>query len=133
MMSALWLLLGQLCPHATPDPDLPEGEPADDPRVRVADSILHAQLGHTLDIRRLGEQVNLSPSQLTRLFRQTFGLAPAQRLRQIRIDAARQMLQSSTLSVKEVAHACGFANANHFSRVFHEDVGLTPTQLRNRG
>ncbi|MBO5800165.1 MAG: helix-turn-helix transcriptional regulator [Paludibacteraceae bacterium] len=47
-----------------------------------------------------------------------------------RIDKARNLLQSSDLSIKEIAFECGFVNDSHFNRIFKQHVGITPKQFR---
>ena len=73
----------------------------------------------------------LSRSQLTRLYAKYLGIGPAERLRQLRIEKAREMLRGSTLSIKQIAHVCGFTCPNHFCRVFQQVTGGTPTSFRS--
>lgn len=47
-----------------------------------------------------------------------------------RINKARNLLQSSDLSIKEIAFECGFVNDSHFNRIFKQHVGITPKQFR---
>jgi transcriptional regulator GlxA family with amidase domain len=49
-----------------------------------------------------------------------------------RIDAASAMLRSSSKSVADVAHACGYFDQSAFTRVFRRTVGVTPQQYRER-
>jgi signal transduction histidine kinase/ligand-binding sensor domain-containing protein/CheY-like chemotaxis protein len=51
-------------------------------------------------------------------------------LRSFRLDKARLLLRDTDLSVKEVAFACGFREPAHFTRVFKQEFGFPPSQLR---
>ncbi len=125
LMTQIWRLLGQLRigEDATP---LSEG----DRRLLSAERLMRDRISQPLDVSAIAESVGLSRSQLSRLFMRHLGVSPARHLRQLRMDRARQLLESSTLSVKEVAHACGFVCANHFNRIFHQHTGRTPGRFR---
>ena len=48
-------------------------------------------------------------------------------IRKARIDKAKTLLGRSDLNISEVAYDVGFADPNYFSRIFHKEVGITPT------
>jgi len=110
--------------------DCHEPEETVDPRLHAADQFLQDHAAQPLSVEAVAATVGLSRSQLTRLFRAHFGLGPAERLRQYRIEKARTLLADSTLTLKEVACVCGFACPNHFCRVFQQLTRTTPTQFR---
>ncbi len=129
VQAILWDLLDELAAQqAVPRPKEPNE--AGDLRLRIADSIMRDSLAEAIDVERLAAAAGLSPSQLTRLGNAAFGMGPAQRLRHQRIDKARTLLATTTLTVKEVAHVCGFACPNHFCRVFLKLTGSPPTEFR---
>src|SRR6185295_14581211 len=97
-------------------------------KLRAAENLMKDRLAQPLSIEEIAAAADISRSQLTRLYIRHFGVGPAERLRQLRIDKARELMTSSTLNVKEVAHVCGFVCANHFCRVFLKTVGSTPTE-----
>lgn len=63
-------------------------------------------------------------------FRRTTGFTPARYMRQIRIEAAKEMLFHTALPLKDIAYRCGFADHSHFTRVFAAHVGMTPAAWR---
>ncbi|HYG74365.1 MAG TPA: helix-turn-helix domain-containing protein [Planctomycetota bacterium] len=99
-------------------------------RIRAADAIMRDRLAQPLSIDVVAEAAGLSRSQLTRLYMKHHAMGPAERLRHLRIERARELMTSSTLTVKEVAHLCGFVCPNHFCRVFLQTTGATPTAYR---
>jgi AraC family transcriptional regulator of arabinose operon len=101
-----------------------------DRRVAWAVQEIDQQLGAEIDVAALAAAVNLSPSRFAHLFRRDTGLSPARFIIQRRLDRATVLLRSTFLSVKEVMASGGFNDANHFTRVFREQHGLSPTAWR---
>ncbi len=106
--------------------------PHADHRIAVAQQFVLEHLTDPIGADDIAAACELSVSQLNRLFRAHTGVAPVQHVRTMRIERARELLATSLLSVKEIAHASGFVCPNHFCRVFKSDVGLTPGDYRDR-
>ena len=98
--------------------------------LRAAETAMRKRLAEQVQVSALAKEAGLSRSQLTRIFLRQSGVGPAERLRQMRIEKACELLRGSTRSVKEIAHACGFVCPNHFCRVFRNEVHATPTKYR---
>lgn len=81
-------------------------------------------------VAELAAAAHLSPSQLTRVFGDWFGAAPAEVLEQARLDRAEQLLLRSDLTVAAIASACGFADAAHLTHRFRALHGLPPGRFR---
>jgi AraC-like DNA-binding protein len=81
-------------------------------------------------LAEISEIVGMSPRTLHRHFFASFGITPAQYLRNFRIQRAKEFLSDGTASVTEIAFSCGFCDASHFSRTFHEVVKLSPREYR---
>ena len=69
-----------------------------------------------------------SLSSFKREFQNIYGEPPARWIREKRLSKAQQMLRSSSLSVADVAYSLGFENPTHFSRIFKQQFGYTPSQ-----
>ena len=69
-------------------------------------------------------------TQIERLFRQEMGRSPARYYLEIRLDRARHLLIQSPMPVVEVAVACGFVSASHFSKCYRELYNRSPQQER---
>ncbi|WP_439596385.1 GlxA family transcriptional regulator [Falsiroseomonas sp.] len=78
----------------------------------------------------LAEHAGLSVRQLERLFRSHLGRTIGAHYLGLRLDHARRLLQQTALSVLEVAMACGFVSAAHFSRAYAARFGRSPRQDR---
>ena len=84
----------------------------------------------TLD--ELSEKFFLNKFYLTRLFREHYGITINAYMLQLRITHAKHQLRFSDLSIEQIANACGFDDANYFSRTFKRIEDCTPGQYRKR-
>jgi transcriptional regulator GlxA family with amidase domain len=78
----------------------------------------------------IAEEIGLSRRQVERLFRQEMRSSPARYYLNIRLERARHLLIQSSLPVVEVAVACGFVSASHFSKCYREIFKRSPQQER---
>ena len=85
-----------------------------------------------LSVPALAKRVGKSPRHLTRVFRKELGVAPAEAVEQIRLEAARRALQQSPVSLEEVAARCGFGSAEVLRRAFLRALHVTPSAYRAR-
>jgi AraC-like DNA-binding protein len=83
-----------------------------------------------LNVDELAAEYGMSRTNFSHFFRQRTSLTPARFITQVRIDQAVQMLIETDAHVKQISDACGFANPNHFSRVFQRVHRLTPRAYR---
>ena len=67
---------------------------------------------------------------LVRAFHDTYGITPLACHNRFRCRRAGKLLEDSTLSVTEVGYTAGFASSSHFSRIFRQVTGVTPTEYR---
>ncbi len=111
---------------------IPEKSGPLDERVRRA--ILHMELHYAekLTMQRIAEASGASPSHLSHLFRDETGESPISYLGDIRIRQARRLLESTRLTVSEIAGKVGYAEVFQFSRAFSRSVGKSPTEYREQ-
>lgn len=83
-----------------------------------------------LTIDDLLKVAHMSQSSLFRTFRQVMGRSPVDYLIHLRIGKAAQLLQSSTLRIREISDAVGFADSNYFTRQFRAITGVSPREYR---
>jgi transcriptional regulator GlxA family with amidase domain len=92
--------------------------------------IMESNIATPLDRAAVASRVHLSTRQLDRLFASLLGTSFADHYRAIRLERARNLLLQSTLPITEVALACGFANASHFSRAYSTMFSIAPRRDR---
>src|SRR5262249_1336666 len=85
-----------------------------------------------LSVSALARRLGKSPRHLSRVFRKELGVAPAEAVEQLRLEAARRALQQSASGLKEVAARCGFASAEVLRRAFLRRLHVTPSAYRAR-
>ncbi|MGI9355927.1 MAG: GlxA family transcriptional regulator [Rhizobiaceae bacterium] len=99
-------------------------------RILSIIEMMEANLSEPLTLVEIARYAGLSRRQIERLFRQHMGRSPARYYLEIRLDRARHLLLQSSLPVVEVAVACGFVSASHFSKCYRELYGKSPQQER---
>ncbi|WP_230351424.1 helix-turn-helix domain-containing protein [Lelliottia sp. WAP21] len=91
---------------------------------------IDANLAQPLTLDELAQQAALSEYHFARMFRQSMGRAPHQYVMQQRLEKAKALVLANELPLTEIALACGFSSASHFSNRFKLATGFTPSQLR---
>ncbi|MFD1673977.1 AraC family transcriptional regulator [Alicyclobacillus fodiniaquatilis] len=79
----------------------------------------------------LADQAHLSPNYLDKAFHKAYGMNPMQMLREMRLNKAKSMLESTGETLASIATACGLNDAAYLSRQFHNTFGTTPGKYRN--
>ena len=113
--------------------------PDDIPSPRKQDVLFAEQLNEAirknmsnpnLKMDDLGEDVGLGRVQLYRKVKALTGLTPVELLRQMRLQRAYALLNSTTKTVSEIAFEVGFNTPGYFSKCFKEQYGKLPMDLR---
>ncbi|WP_091644598.1 GlxA family transcriptional regulator [Aquisalimonas asiatica] len=105
---------------------------SDQPQLVDAAMIMEANLEDPISLSELAGHVGISERQLERMFRAALDCTPSQYYMELRLQYARQLLRSSSLSVSEVARDCGFISGSHFARRYQRCFGLSPSGERRR-
>lgn len=103
-----------------------------DYRVKKVIALMKEYLHRGCSASRLAQFVNISPSRLHQLFKDETGLPPAKYLHQLRMEQAKELLETTYLSVKEVMAQVGVTDESHFVRDFKRAYGCTPAKYRER-
>ncbi|MDT7839270.1 GlxA family transcriptional regulator [Streptomyces justiciae] len=88
------------------------------------------RLHEPIQLRDMAEQESMSVRTFTRRFREEVGISPGQWLTQQRVERARHLLESSDLSVDQVARDAGFGTAQSMRQHLQAALGVTPTSYR---
>ncbi len=87
-------------------------------------------LDRPLAVDALADRVAMSPRNFARLFAHEFGTTPGRYLSQLRVEAARRLMEQTDKGLAQVATASGFRSADVMRRVFLRALGTTPLQYR---
>jgi len=99
-------------------------------QVRKATALMRSRLGEKISLPEVAGSCGLSPSYFGRLFKKSTGLSTHQWIIEQRVARARVLLASTDPPIVEVAHACGFADQTHFTRVFSRRMQMSPRVWR---
>jgi two-component system, response regulator YesN len=103
--------------------------------VRAVDEVkawLSKSYKEELDLGKLAEQVYLTPSYLSKLFKQETGMTITDYAIKVRIEEAKELLRSRhDLKTYEVGERVGYPDSAYFAKIFKKTVGITPNEYRN--
>jgi AraC-like DNA-binding protein len=91
--------------------------------------IAHLSLEH-FDMNTLSRSMAMSRSQLYRRLIPLTRLSPANYIKFVRLQKAKELLNETDATIGEIAFQTGFMNASHFTRAFRVQFGLNPSDLR---
>lgn len=98
-------------------------------RLAEARALMLGDLARNWTIRDIARAVGLNEKKLKAGFRDAFGLPVHGFLQRARLDAARDLLETSDASVTEASMTVGYANPSHFARLFRREFGQTPSSF----
>jgi AraC-like DNA-binding protein len=79
---------------------------------------------------KVASQASLSPYHFIRIFKEETGKTPYQFLMDIKIEKAMELLQSRNKTITEACFLSGFKNLSHFTAVFKNKTGVSPSEYR---
>jgi transcriptional regulator GlxA family with amidase domain len=85
-----------------------------------------------LSVETLAERMHMSPRHFSRVCLREMKLNPGQFVERLRVEAAQQMIDSTSKGLKEIAEACGFGSADSMRRVFVRVLGVTAGDYTKR-
>ena len=86
---------------------------------------------HKLSLAEIAQHVYLNRTYISQLFTSQLGINFTNYLESIRMQKACELLQSTDLSVTEIAAATGYTSQSYFTKVFKKRQGIGPLQYRN--
>ena len=98
---------------------------------RIRDYV-DSHLDENIDLKSLAATAGLSLYHFARSFKQSEGMTPHHFILERRLTKARELLGCGDVSLSEIASAAGFADQSHFTRRFHEMVGVSPGEFRKQ-
>jgi transcriptional regulator GlxA family with amidase domain len=84
----------------------------------------------TLGVPQMAKRAGISPRHFARLFKAEIGITPAAWIENVRVTAARRLLEHGSDAPKRVAKQCGFTSADTLRRAFMRQIGVTPAEYR---
>ena len=103
------------------------------PKLVDAISLMEANIEEPMSLDELSRHVGLSRRQLERLFRKHVHCVPTRYYLELRLARARQLLLQTARPIVDIAFACGFVSAPHFSKCYRDRYGVPPREERRLG
>lgn len=104
----------------------------DEQAVEKAKFFLRENLESNLDMKQLIRELPMSYSKFRKMFKQATGESPNQYHLNLRLDKARELLNTTNLNVTEVAYNLGFDSVFYFSKLFKKKNGVSPKSYRTK-
>ena len=100
-------------------------------RIRIIHNYVESHLHESLNVNDMASALHLHPNYFISYFKKHFGMPPLKYVNRKRMEKARQLLGSTSLSVKEIAERSGYPDTHYFAKSFRKETGLSPTEYRS--
>jgi len=101
-------------------------------RISIAADYMHACYMQNIQLEDIAAAACLSKFHFLRLFRQVYKISPYQYIQNLRLAKACEHLSASQAAINDIAFMLGYENSNSFSRIFHQRMGVYPSQYRQK-
>ena len=99
--------------------------------INASKEYIYAHIKERITIEDLADELGVSASYLSRLFKKETGMPVSSYIRQQKIEMAKNLLLFSDASMIEIANRLSFSSQSHFIQQFREVMGMTPKKYRD--
>ena len=99
-------------------------------RVKKVISLMRENLHRQFSLREMARAVHLTPEHLCRIFKAEVGSPPTRYFKSLRMERAKELLETTSLTIKEITALIGVKDVSHFVRDFEMTYGMTPSRYR---
>lgn len=100
--------------------------------IQEAVAFMEQNYQRDLSVEEIADVCNLNRSYFSKLFKQQKGCPPQEFLIRMRLSKAAEMMKTTSVSIGNIAVACGYPNQLHFSRSFKQHYGVSPREWRSQ-
>lgn len=100
--------------------------------VNRARTFMQENIETNIEMPEIADHLIISYSSFRHIFKQYTGIAPSQYYLNLKIQRAKDMLKSSSASIKEISYILHFDTPEYFTKLFKKKTGLTPSQFREQ-
>lgn len=101
-------------------------------KLTIVVDYINQHLSTDLSLYNIAEQVGISQSHFSRLFKQSTGLSPWQYVIQRRVELAKQLLRKEELTIEKISDRLGFASHSQFTIFFQKYTSISPKKYRQQ-
>lgn len=102
------------------------------PTIQKVIMHINFNLKEDLGLQVIAEHFSLNKNYLSTVFKKETGITLTAYVNQKRIEHSLYLLNTSSLSIQNIAGACGIQDLNYFSRIFRQQVGMSPSGYRSQ-
>lgn len=100
--------------------------------VSRSSAYIHENIQKELSVESLAAREFLSPGRYREVFRSVLGISPQEYILRLRVNIACDLLRHTATPIAAVSLQVGYPDARYFSRVFHQRMGMTPSEYRKK-
>ncbi len=115
-----------------PEEDLPDSLRHNQIREKIG-VYLAQHYAEDISMQDVAQAMNYSDAYFCKLFKECFRVNFSAYLNEYRVEQAKRLLQDRSLGIRAVSLACGYSDANYFTRVFKRITNQTPSEFRSNG
>lgn len=93
-------------------------------------TLINYDLKADLSLKRIAADLKVTPSYLSRLFKEEMKITLTEYVNQKRIEAAVTLLHTTDMQIQTIAYECGIQDTNYFIKLFKKNTGITPSKYR---
>ncbi len=117
---------------ALPYASLVTAKQGNDAQIATCQEWLADNYKQASPVAAMAEMSGMPERSFNRRFFHATGLSPLDYVQSLRLEEAKQMLETTTLAVEAIAQEAGYGDASFFGRLFKRKIGVTPAQYRKR-
>lgn len=125
------MVLNRLLTHLVMEVDSRKSLHVNNPYVVHTMKIIEHRFPENLKLQDIARELHINSSYLSRLIAKETGSSFSSCLTHARINHAKELLFTSSISIDSIATQCGFCNASHFIKLFRQQENMTPFQYRS--
>lgn len=99
-------------------------------KMDLAKSIMRESLYNKVDLESISNRLNMSYSNFRKIFKKIVGVSPLSYFNDMKIEEAKQLLNTTNLSIKEISFSLSYDSPEAFTVFFRKKSGVTPSQYR---
>ncbi len=99
-------------------------------KINTAVKYINDNFTSPITTEQLASMSHFSTGHFCNIFKETLGVSAKEYIKQLRIEKAQGLLESSDMTATEIALCCGFSDLNYFSRTFRQKNNCTPSEYR---
>lgn len=100
------------------------------PSIQKVCDYVDEHLSEDISLEQMADYINVSSFYLSKLFKEEKGITFINFISEKRLEKARQLLEETELSIKEITAEVGYNDQNYFSRIFKNKYGVSPKEYR---